>query len=189
MSNLPSILPPGSSALEVLLEQFPMRLNGAVDPLSTLWDPMTCPVAFLPWLAWSLSVDEWDSDWSVATKRAALAESLAIHRLKGTPAAVKRALGAAGYGDASVVEFWGWADYDGSLSYDGSEDYKGPDDWAEYRIYLVRPITIEQSKQVRTILSTVAPARCHLKGLYFTEALNAYNARISYDGQFTHGVA
>jgi phage tail P2-like protein len=177
MSDLPSILPPGSSALEVLLEQFPMRLNRAVDPLSTLWDPMTCPVAFLPFLAWSLSVDEWGSEWSVATKRSALAASLAIHQLKGTPAAVKRALVAAGYGDATVVEHY------------VPEAVEDPDHWAEYRINLLRPITIEQATQVRAILLTVAPARCHLKGLDYTEALNLYDARISYDGLFSHGVA
>jgi len=54
---------------------------------------------------------------------------------------------------------------------------------------LDRPITADQAAQVRKILASVAPARCHLKGLYFTQAANRYNAVISYDGTYTYGVA
>lgn len=189
MSDLPSLLPPNAEKIEHDLEQIGTRLHGSAQPLSTLWDPMVCDAQILPWLAWAFSVDDWDPNWSEETKRNVIKESVAIHRVKGTLAAVKHALAAAGYGDASVIERYSWHFYDGTATFDGSLDHKQGDHWAEYRIGLTRPVTIGQANQVRAILRDVAPARSHLKALDFTEALNIYNARILHDGQFTHGVA
>jgi phage tail P2-like protein len=143
----------------------------------------------LPFLAWAFSVEEWGSDWSQETKRETIANSVLVHRLKGTLAAVRFALASAGYGDATVIERFGWETHNGVANYDGSLVHSKPDHWAEYRVRLQRPITIEQAAQVRKILENVAPARCKLKAFEFTEALNTYNTRISHDGQFTHGVA
>ena len=136
-----------------------------------------------------MSIEEWDPNWSEDAKRSAIAQSVSIHRHKGTLGAVKRALKSAGYGDAEVIERYGWDFHDGVALHDGSIRYAPPDHWAEYRIRLAQPITVVQADQVRSILADVAPVRCHLKTLDFTEAFNAYNARITHDGQFTHGVA
>jgi len=189
MSDLATILPPNSGPVEYDLEQFSGRVADLAKPVSELWDVENCPVSLLPWLAWALSVDNWDSGWSETTKRATLREAVRLHRSKGTVGAVKRALAAAGYGLAEVVENFGWEKYDGAHLYDGSFQYSQPDHWAEYRVNLARPITVEQAAQVRDILSSVAPARCHLKSLDFTEALNIHAGRIRYDGQYTYGVA
>ncbi len=62
------------------------------------WNPATCPAELLPWLAWAFSVDIWDTSWTDAQKRAAINASVAVHRHKGTPAAMKTALDALGYG-------------------------------------------------------------------------------------------
>jgi phage tail P2-like protein len=189
MSELPSVLPPNALKIELDLEQLSARHEGFADPITRLWKPQTCPANILPWLAWAFSVDDWDTEWSEEAKRAAIAASIGVHRRKGTIGAVKEALAAAGYGEAQVVERYGWEKHDGTYRFDGSITYSEPDHWAEYRVHLTRPITIEQAAQVRAILANVAPARCRLKALDFTEALNTYNARITYDGQFTHGVA
>ena len=61
-----------------------------------LWNPDTCPEKFLPWLAWALSVDNWNSDWPAEIKRAQIADSIEIHRRKGTVLAVKLAMEAFG---------------------------------------------------------------------------------------------
>nr|WP_245231077.1 phage tail protein I [Zongyanglinia huanghaiensis] len=156
--------------------------------LQTLWDPENCPEELLPWLAWSFSVDNRDPDWASEDKRAVIAGSVQVHRHKGTVGTVKRALAAAGYGTARIIEGKPSFLHEGSHLYDGEEIYEGPDHWAEYRIYLDRPITLDQAAQVREILTNVAPARCHLKGLYFTQAAHRYNAAVSYDGSYTHGV-
>lgn len=189
MLDIASLLPPNATQTERALEQSTARISAVPVPIATLWNPDTCPAAILPWLAWALSVDHWDSGWSEDAKRQSLRKSISIHRVKGTVASVKLALAAAGYGDATVVERFGSETYNGAYNYNGSITYSEPDHWAEYRIYLTRPITIEQADQVRKILATTSPARCHLKGLFFTEALNTYNNRIRYDGAFTHGVA
>ena len=51
----------------------------------------------LPWLAWTLSVDPWSSDWTEQQKRDAIAASIEVHRRKGTIGALRRALSALGY--------------------------------------------------------------------------------------------
>jgi phage tail P2-like protein len=175
--------------LEGDIEQVLAGATSVDVPIGDLWNPDACPAHLLPWLAWALSVDEWDSGWSETTKRRTLMDSIGVHRSKGTVAAVKTALAAAGYGAAEVIEWFGWEQHDGTYSYDGSIYYSTPDHWAEYRIKLTRPITVEQAAQVREILDAVAPARCHLKALSFTTALNLYDARIEHDGAYTHGVA
>ena len=73
------------------------RLASIPVPVGDLWNPYTCPVGILPWLAWSLAVSPWDSSWTEGQKRQAIAESVAVHRVKGTIGALKRALEAIGY--------------------------------------------------------------------------------------------
>ena len=86
-----SLLPPNATAFERALEAGAARIVG-LDAPANIDDPMTCPVALLPWLAWGLSVDTWDGDWSEADKRAAVAGSLELHRRKGTPMSVETVL-------------------------------------------------------------------------------------------------
>lgn len=189
MSDLQSVLPNNATKLEKALEQ---TLRSAVSlpvTFGTFWNPDTCPEEHLIWLAWALSVDFWDAKWSVEAKRAVLRDAVRLHRLKGTLGAVKRALASAGYGDARVEERFAHERYDGEHVYDGAIDYETADHWAEYRVFLSGPISFAQAAQVRDILSTIAPARCHLKELNFEEALNLYDGKITYDGTFPYGVA
>ncbi len=185
-----SLLPPNASTLEQSLDTaIKVSINGIPVPLRDTWRPDTCPDALLPWLAWALSVDEWDDDWSDDQKRQSVASSYAIHAHKGTVASIRRVLDAAGYGDAHILEGLDAERYDGAITCSGSHFY-GQDDrhWAMYRVYFARPITIAQAAQVRTLLAHTAPARCHLAGLHFTRALHLYDHTIAYDGTYTHGV-
>lgn len=84
-----SLLPPNATPLERALEAATARIGDVPVPLADLWNPHTCPLAFLPWLAWALSVDSWDPDWPEETKRAAVASSIDEHRHKGTRFAVE----------------------------------------------------------------------------------------------------
>jgi phage tail P2-like protein len=189
MSDLPTLLPPSAQAIEFDLEQLSARLHGSALPLTTLWDPLSCGTHILPWLAWAFSIDDWDPNWSEDAKRNAIAASIAVHRKKGTVGAVRRALNSAGFGEAQVIERFGWNFHDATYHHDRTINYAPPDHWAEYRVILTRPITTRQAEQVRAILKNIAPARSQLKALDFTEALNIYDARITHDGQYTHGVA
>lgn len=95
MSATPELLPPNSTPLEVQTEAAAAaRLAGLAVFIRDLWNPLTCPAAWLPALAWALSVDVWRSQWPEGTKRAVVAASPRVHRLKGTVGAVKAALGA-----------------------------------------------------------------------------------------------
>jgi phage tail P2-like protein len=87
-----SLLPPNSTLLERALEQAAAHIDEIPYPLDLLWDPQRCPVQLLPWLAWGLSVDSWDPEWSEQDKRDAVANSIALHYTKGTPASVKSVL-------------------------------------------------------------------------------------------------
>jgi len=189
MSDLVSVLPNNATALEKSLEQVARTGSAIPSVLGALWNPDTCPSQYLAYLAWALSVDFWDARWSDETKRNVLRDAVRLHRLKGTLGSVKRALQSAGYGDATVHERFSNERYDGSQTYDCSINYEPQDHWAEYRVFLARPISFEQATQVREILSSVAPARCHLKELSFEQALNIYDGTITYDGTFPYGVA
>lgn len=184
-----TLLPPNRTEAEEALDLATARIGAVPVPNAALWNPDTCPAALLPWLAHALSVDEWDPRWSEEVQRAVIRASIEVHRRKGTVASVKRALAAAGYGDATVIERFPDTIYNGIYTHDGSRDHAPGDHWAEYRVQLVRPITLAQADQVRRILDKVAPARCHLKQLTYTEALNLYDATIAHDGVYSHGVA
>lgn len=87
-----SLLPPQSTAGERLLETQFARMTAPYVKLDRLWDPKNCPEKLLPWLGWALHVDVWDPNWPVARKRQAISQSLALHRKKGTRAAVSQSL-------------------------------------------------------------------------------------------------
>ena len=87
-----NLLPVNATELERHLEQV---LDAATDlpvGIRQLWDPDSCPLSLLPWLAWAFSVDEWDDRWPEHIKRQVVRNSFAVHRYKGTPYAVQEAL-------------------------------------------------------------------------------------------------
>lgn len=97
------LLPPNATALERAISESIDRPFPVV--ISELWSPELCPASLLPWLAWALSVDEWDSDWTESQKRGAVKASLAVHQKKGTIGALRSALGGLGY-EISVQEWF-----------------------------------------------------------------------------------
>lgn len=86
-----SLLPPNSSDAEHALEDS-LRMDVDLSAVGTLWNPATCPAAVLPFLAWGLAIARWDSTWTEAEKRAAIAEAIPFHKRKGTRAAVMEVL-------------------------------------------------------------------------------------------------
>lgn len=87
-----SLLPPTSLAPERALEATIAERFAIPVDVARLWNPLTCPAELLPWLAWGLSIDLWDSDWSEATKRAAIADAIPFQMRKGTPASLRTVL-------------------------------------------------------------------------------------------------
>lgn len=104
MDSVNSLLPPNATALERNAAQVLGEAERINVPLRSLWQPQHCPKHLLPWLAWALSVDEWDDQWSEAQKRRAIEASVHVHRHKGTLGALQRALDAVDY-HIKVVEW------------------------------------------------------------------------------------
>ena len=105
-----SLLPPNATTQETALEQTTARISQIPIKINPLWNPQICPVELLPWLAWALSVDTWDSDWPESTKRQVIADSVAVHRHKGTLSSIRRVLNALGV----IVEIEEWFQYQGA---------------------------------------------------------------------------
>jgi len=176
------------TAAEAAIEAACSRIEDVPVPIGALWDPQSCPTASLPWIAWALSVDEWDTAWPESAKRAAVAASYPVHARKGSVAAVRMALAAAGYAGAEVVEHrslfsqWmaaGGLILDGSGALDGT-DCLSPSDgdfrfttrsWAEYSVLISDAtdgvVSPEAQKLVIRMVTAAAPARSHLAGIVF----------------------
>lgn len=73
-------------------------------------NPNLAPANILPWLAWSLSVDDWDENWSIDVRRSVIKASVEVHRQKGTIGALKKALAAFNYQNIKIEE---WFNYSG----------------------------------------------------------------------------
>lgn len=96
MSSI-DLLPPNATAQERALTEALARLSEVPVPVASLWDVDTCPAALLPWLAWAMSVDQWEPDWTETQRREVVRRSVAVHRVKGTRGALQRAVNALGY--------------------------------------------------------------------------------------------
>lgn len=100
-----SLLPPNASQLERDLESLIRHSTDLPVAIKSLWDPWSCPVALLPWLAWANSVDDWQESWPEQVKRQVIDAAFDIHRYKGTPYAVQRALDSLGV-TTDIKEWW-----------------------------------------------------------------------------------
>ena len=99
-----SLLPPNSTDLE---RKFAEAGKDAFDlpSIRIIKDIDQVPAQFLPFIAWQKSVDYWDENWQDALKRKVIKESRDLHRIKGTAAAIKRALEPFGY-EINLIEWW-----------------------------------------------------------------------------------
>lgn len=100
-----SLLPKSSTKLERDLERLIARADSLPITIRELWSPWDCPAALLPWLAWAVSVDYWEENWPEKTKRQVIADAFEIHRYKGTPHAVQKALDSLSI-STKVTEWW-----------------------------------------------------------------------------------
>ena len=182
------LLPPNATVLERALAKA-TSMPHTPEVLASLGDSQRCPVDLLPWLAWAMSVDEWQDDWPEARKRAAVRAAVELHRKKGTPWAVLRALAVHGFEDCEIIEYasflheWqasGGKYLDGSWQLSGqalSPNVPGARDvvrnaalnhWAHYAIRVNTADTLWSSSQQQRLAAVArryAPARSHLVAL------------------------
>ncbi len=104
---LPANATPFERAGEMMLQSI-SRLP--VEVVRQSHDPMTCPVALLPWLAAHRGVDEWDDAWPEAVQRQVVAlsyQTLAHRGTRGAMVAMLRAMGLASVSYQNAWEYGG----------------------------------------------------------------------------------
>lgn len=184
-----TLLPPASTSLERAVDlTAATRLAALPAIVASLWNAGTCPPAILPWLAWSMSVDEWDEGWGVDKKRAVIAESRLIHQQKGTIAAIRRALTAIGQPDAIVIERGDYVHRNAAITRDGTHHRAGAGGWATYRVILSHPATINQGLQIKRLLASVQRNCITLTAIDYRQAAHQRNGAITRNGVWSRGV-
>ncbi|POZ17052.1 phage tail protein I [Lelliottia aquatilis] len=141
------ILPTGATALELHAEQASAEVSAVSVPIRTLWDPDTCPLPLLPYLAWAFSVERWDNQWDEDTKRSVIRGSYMLHRRKGTISALRQAVEPLGY-LISVTEWW--------------QNDKTPGTFEMEIATLDTGITPEMYSELERVISDAKPCSRHL---------------------------
>lgn len=151
--NSVSLLPPNATSLMRAAAKAADRAFDLPLQVRDMWNPDTCPVDFLPWLAWAFSVDYWRAEWPESIKRNVIRTAVNAHRRNGTKTAVKEAIESLG----ARLELQEWFEYDGdpytvriearaNLVIDGGAgDLLGP----------------ELERDLQEIFARHAPARVH----------------------------
>ncbi|EOJ0059282.1 phage tail protein I [Cronobacter turicensis] len=163
------LLPVGSSPLEVAAAKACAEITRVPVPLRILWNPATCPVSLLPYLAWALSVDRWDERWPEATKRSVIAASFYVHKHKGTISALRRVVEPLGY-LIDVREWWQLNETPGTFRLEVG--------------VLDNGITEEMYQELERLISDAKPASRHLTGLNISLSTDgaAFVGAASYSG-------
>ena len=104
--HIPHLLPPNSTDLEQAANVAVLRQSAKIprNVARRLWNPYTCEVELLPWLAWAYGLQTWSNEWSEAVKRARVAEAIPIARTRGTVASIRKLF--ASYGGTFVLTEW-----------------------------------------------------------------------------------
>lgn len=126
---------------------------------------------------------------NATNRRTLIKGAIALHRLKGTPAGVKRAIRDAGFGEVTIIERPGELVRNGSgrrsaLYTHGSN----PGQWINYHLIMQRPVTNDQAVLIRDLCNEFAPARCKLIHIVYTEAPLRHNGHGLRDGSYNHGM-
>ena len=158
-----TLLPPNATELEKAVEESCFRSTNLEAAIHTLWNPgkeegsslvakeaEACPVDLLPYLAWALGIEIWNSAWSEEEKRWIIKKYLHIRRVRGTLEALKLAYEALGV--SLVVKEW-WEE--------GFEGERRPY-WFEVNLYIRSNSVIvneENRKLIRWMTDRLKPLR------------------------------
>lgn len=182
MSNL---LPPNANSQELALDDATARIGAVPVEIVKLWNAQTCPNELLPWLAWALSLDEWDETWSEAQRRAMIAASYEVHSHKGTPFSIRTALMALGYDNVQIIEGEAYY-YNNKKIYNAAIHHGSDGFWPLFDVRLNVGIIPDAPmiQKIRDRIERYKNARSQLRNLIFMELL--YNNTVIYDGTYQH---
>lgn len=184
------LLPSNATPQEVAMAGATARVGDVPTPARDLYNPDVCPAAFLPWLAWTYSVDEWNPQWTEAQKRAAIKNSIFVHKHKGTIGAVRTALAALGFG-AQMQEWFNQTPAGAPYTYRLllEADQVGIDQEA---IKIIEKV-VASTKNLRSHLDTIVPSAITHSGPVLAAVCGSGNeitiayggAPLTLDGTFT----
>lgn len=98
------LLPPNATDLEKKLAE--TGAEAFKQPsIRQVKDVDKAPADFLAFLAWERQVNYWRDEWPDALKRRIINEAIPQHKIKGTPAAIKRALEPFGF-EVTLIEWF-----------------------------------------------------------------------------------
>jgi phage tail P2-like protein len=151
-----SLLPKNATPLERALEDVAgERLDGLSFDFASLFDPATCPPAFLPYLAWERGVELWDEDFVavdgeedlVRRRREIIGRFDKIRRLRGTLAAIDLAMETIGV-RARIREWW---------------DHPEPKEPYTFKVILLskdnRPLGEADRRRILRVIESLKPLR------------------------------
>ncbi|QQA76216.1 phage tail protein I [Pectobacterium parmentieri] len=163
------LLPPSASGFMRSVAASAQKLSDIPVDLSLLWNAERCPTEMLPYLAWSLSVDRWDKNWSEQTKRQVIRSAWLIHRQKGTIAALRRVVEPFGY-LIRIIEWWQNGEAPGTFRLDIGVQENG--------------ITEEVFYELERLIADAKPVSRHMLGLNINLDTQGdmYIAALSYSG-------
>ncbi|MFJ5161970.1 phage tail protein I [Pantoea sp. NPDC088449] len=150
MSLKSGLLPPTATETEIRLAEARSGLSALRVPLRDIWNPYTCHVSLLPYLAWSRSVDRWDEGWTEAVKRQVVIDAFFVHRFKGTISAIRRVVEPFGF-LIRVKEWWLTDDEPGTFRLDIGVQDEG--------------ISEETYQELERLISDAKPCSRHLLGM------------------------
>lgn len=110
MNDKKSLLPPNATRLLKDLESVAANALDLATLNRYVNNPTLAPENTLPWLAWTVSVDNWSDDWPLDVRRNIIKASIEVHRHKGTIGALKKALEAFNCTGVKIEE---WFEYGG----------------------------------------------------------------------------
>lgn len=169
-----TVLPSNATTLERTVDTLEgARLWGTVPDVAGtgglrrlvpfLWDADTCPLEFLPLLAWAFRLDFFDTAWPERFQRDMVKNARRINQLRGTVAGVKLALELLGHPNAQVIETPAVRRRgDPGLTRDGAWRRSDPTLWATFSIVLTNPIRDRQYQILLQVVDRVKRNCCHL---------------------------
>ena len=106
LGQVTKLLPPGATPLEkaicyAIAMQFARRPQNVKR---SLWNAAACSVHLLPWLAWTVGLEEWSNNWPEHIKRAQIRDAIYVAKKRGTIGAITRALN--NYGASIAIKEW-----------------------------------------------------------------------------------
>lgn len=136
----------------------------------------------------SLIGDGWELAETELARRQLLKGAIELHRYKGTPWAVRQVFRMLDLGEIEIEEGRSGYCRDGTRRREGfAMRGERHDNWAWYRIKCHRQLTVQQAEAARRLLASIAPARCHLYEIDFTDAALIRNGFARRDGTYTRG--